>query len=265
MRANRVALLLISFLVVALQPTASAIGQDADVNEILDEFFAKGMPLHEKVIIEDCHAIVYGWDVLGPVELALEDTVVYLGEWQVYPVLVPPVKIPEPSPLSNKRYALHEEAYDLHRELHAQGVSPEEAKKQIVELYRSSTLVDSVWHAQGNNYRMLWKGDTLRGGFTLEDEPYTPPSRETYLKSCRREARMRFDSCQRDFKARRLIIISSYGRGSRARRGKEKALAEIAELRAMDASEVTKETWTFERSIDFRIAQQIASPLPLSY
>lgn len=88
MRANRVALLLISFLVVALHPTASAIGQDADVNEILDEFLAKGLSLHEKVIIEDCHAVVYGWDVFGSVELALEDTVIYLGEWQVYPELV---------------------------------------------------------------------------------------------------------------------------------------------------------------------------------
>ena len=175
------------------------------------------------------------------------------------------MEVPEPSPLFEKRHQLVVQGGRLHRELYEQGVPPAEAKKQVVELYRSSALVDSVWHALGDNYRMLWKGDTLRGGFTLENKPYAPPSHEIQLKKHRRSARMKFDDYRRALEAGRLIIISSYGASFRGRRGKEKALAEIAELRSMDPSKITKDTWTFERSIRFRVAQQIASPLPLSY
>ncbi|MFH1843301.1 MAG: hypothetical protein ABIF77_08825 [bacterium] len=215
----------------------------------------------ENVTITDCHAIVYGWGVTGTQGLALEDTVVYFGEWQVFPELLPQVDTPAPSASETLRHALHVSALSIQQALLNAGKSAEESKRTAIEHYRESPLVQDIVPVNGNRYHLWWAGEETHTVLYIEDEPPAPPSPESVLAATRDGARKRFEMLRDRLLDGYLVIISSYYPVFIGPANKDAALADIAELLYQRPAELTVEGWGHEQAIPLRVAEQLLQPL----
>lgn len=223
-------------------------------------------PLFEEAIIPNCDAIIYGWAETGELVLSLEDTVVFLADWQLLPSLLPDIAV-EASSATMSMHETEVQAWALQWELQNQDLPVDEIKQRILEFFRQSPLVDSIEHIEGKRYK-LQRADKpqptiLHIADELSRNPAVPPP-DKPVEERRRMARARFERWKAQLSDGNLVLFTHERTECYAPDEKDLARAEINAIRAKGGEPVSERTWGIEHLLSASMAAQIQTPHSLS-
>ena len=223
-------------------------------------------PLFEKAAIPNCDAIIYGWEETGELALSLEDTVVFLGGWKLFPSLPPHITV-DVSSATRSKHETEVQAWALQWKLQNQGLPVDEVKQQVVNFLRQSPLVESIEPLKGDRYKLQWADEThptiLHIADKLSHNPVVPTP-EKPIEERRSMARARFERWKAQLSDGNLVLFAHERVECFTPDEKELARAEINAIRSKRTEKVSEQTWGIEHLLSASMARQIQSPHSLS-